>query len=112
MSYFKNNARTISVLLNKLIVLRYNSLIYFRKFLNKNFFTSAEGRSSQNISAALISKPAVKTVSNIWPTYPSEIICGLMTRQEQLEKYAGVCNPDFPKKNSSYLAAPAELSLP
>lgn len=35
-----------------------------------------------------------------------------MTKHEQFEKQAGVCELDFPKKNSSYLAEPAELSLP
>jgi hypothetical protein len=74
LSYFKSNARAVCVFFNELIILGYHSFIYFGEFLNQIYFTSAEGRSSQNISAALISKPAVKTVSNIWPIYPSEII--------------------------------------
>lgn len=63
-------------------------------------FTYVEGLSSQNISIALTSNPAPRTESITWPTYPSLMMWGLITKQEQLLKHAGELIPLlFPKKN-------------
>jgi hypothetical protein len=51
---FQSDAGTVGKLLHNLVVLRQNSLVYLQELLNIETVTSAEGRSSQNISAALI----------------------------------------------------------
>ena len=52
-------------------------------------------------------------MSKIWPTYPYVITWGLITKHEQLFKYAGLLRGDlFEKKNYSYLTAEAGESDP
>lgn len=62
------DAGTVGEFLDQLAVLGHHSLVNFQEFLSGGCGTSAEGRSSQNISAALTSKPEESTASSTWPT--------------------------------------------